>query len=167
MIKLNDKKHKDEFFSLFEVNNTSYQAGFVELNEKIIDKSIEKQFYLIQIWDTTFLEFNKKIPHLLNVDSICKNKNNFKCLLISAMSDETINKCLKERNVHFKNFLLLNNMGNYISGICNVKERKTKPDCATLIINRQGDILYYTDKTIHHIDKDSTFLNTLNSISNN
>lgn len=163
-IKLNDKKHKDELFSLFEVKNISYQDGFIELNEKIIDKKLQKPYYIIQIWDTTFLEFEGKIPFLLNADSICKNTNNVQCFLISSMYNKSIEKCMKERNIHFNNFSVINDMGDYISGVCKLKGRKGKPGSATLIIKQQGDILYYNDKPIHHLDKDSTFLNILHSL---
>lgn len=162
--KLEQRKHKDEFFSLFEVKNISYNEGFIELNEKITEKKLQKPYYIIQIWDTTFLEFGKKIPYLLKVDSLCKNTPSTQCFLISAMHGKSIDKCIKERNIHFKNFSLINNMGDYISGVCNTKGRKTKPDCATLIIKQQGDVLFYKDKSIHHLDKDSTFLSILHSL---
>ena len=55
-------------------------------------------------------------------------------------------------------------MGDYISGVCHLKNRKEKPSCATLIIKQQGDILYYNDKPINHLDKDSIFLNILHSL---
>jgi hypothetical protein len=163
-IKLNDKRHKDELLSLFEVKNISYQEGFIDLNKKITDKKLQKSFYVIQIWDTTFLEFGEKIPYILNADSICKNTKNVQCFLLSSMYDESIEKCLEERNIHFNNFSLINDMGDYISGVCHLKKRKEKPSCATLIIKQQGDILYYNDKPINHLDKDSIFLNILHSL---
>ena len=163
-IKLNERKNKEEFFSLFEINSTSYKDGCMELNEKIVEKNLQKPYYIIQIWDTQFLEFNKKIPYLVNVDSLCKANGKVRGILVSAMCDETINKCLKERNIKFNNFTIINNMGNYISGICNLKHRKTKPDCATLIIKQNGAILYYNSKMINHLSKDTTFLNILNSL---
>ena len=47
-IKLNDKKHKEEFFSLFEVKNISYSNGFFELKKIIKNKKLEKPHYIIK-----------------------------------------------------------------------------------------------------------------------
>jgi hypothetical protein len=163
-IKLNERKDREEFFTLFEINNTNYKDGFIELNQKIREKSLQKPYYIIQIWDTRFLEFNKKIPYLINVDSICKVNKNIQGILISAMRDESINKCLKEQNIQFKNFVIINNMENYISGICNLKHRKTKPDCATIVVKQNGDILYYNSKIINHVSNDTSFLNLLTTL---
>lgn len=167
LYRINQKNRKDEFFSIFNVTNISYPDGFAKLNKEIINKNLQKPNYVIQIWDTLYLEFDKKIPYLLNADSICKNTDKVQCFLISSMYDESIQKCIKERNIHFNNFILINNMEDYISGICIAKGRKTKPTCATIIVKYQGDILFYEDKPIKHLDKDSKFLKILDSLNNN
>jgi len=69
-------------------------------------------------------DINKKLPCLLYVDSICKSNSNISGILMSTMFDETNNKFLKDRDIQFENFIMINDMGNYISGICNLKEQK-------------------------------------------
>lgn len=157
------KKHKDEFFSLFKVNKTSYNDGFIQLKEKLNNK---KPFHLIHIWDTVYLEFGDKIPYTLSIDSLFK-KHSFKkidCTLMSSMSDETIGICLKSRNIHFSNLVVINEMEDYISGVCNHYGRKSKPTAATLLINQNGGILYYTDKIKYTLDKDTQLLKILDSL---
>ncbi len=161
-----NKKHTDEFFSLFTVKKTSYSDGFLDFKENLNSMNNKKPYHLIHIWDTTGLEFDTKIPYIIAIDSIFNSKKSTKinCILMSSMCDETIENCLNTRKIHFKSFIMMNSMENFISGVCNQYKRKSKPSSATLLINQKGDILYYNDKLIYTLDKDTVLQNALKSI---
>lgn len=161
-----NKKHTDEFFLLFTVKKISYSDGYFDFKENLKSINDKKPYHLIHIWDTTGLEFGTKIPHIIAIDSIFNYKKSAKinCILMSSMCDETIEKCLTARKMHFKSFTIMNSMENFISGVCNRYKRKSKPSSATLLVNQKGDILYYNDKLIYTLDKDTILLNALNSI---
>lgn len=163
---VDQKKHKEEFFSLFKVKNISYQDGFLRVKEKLNPPNNKNAYHLIHIWDTVYLEFGDKIPYILNLDSMFKSQQFKKidCLLISSMSNETIEICLNSRKIHFKALNVMNDMENYVSGVCNQIGRKTKPTAATLLINQKGDILYYTDKIKYTLDKDTQLLKIMRSL---
>lgn len=160
------KKHTDEFFSLFKVNEISYQDGFLQLEGELNSINNKKPYHLIHIWDTTGLEFGYKIPYILNADStfITNPFKKIDCILMSSMSNETIEICLKSRKIHFNSLIIMNEMEEYISGVCNQKGRKTKPIAATLLINQKGDILYYNDKLKYTLEKDAQLLEIINSL---
>jgi hypothetical protein len=160
------KKHTDEFFSLFKVKNISYERGFLDFKEKT-NRLVNKPFHLIHIWDTVGLEFNTKIPYITQLNSHF-NVHNFKqidCILISSMSDKTIKTCINSRGLKLNDLLIINDMEDYISGVCTKKGRKSKPSAATLLINNRGDIIYYNDKITIPLDRDTVLLNTLSSLN--
>lgn len=162
--KQKEAKHKEDFLSVFEIKAISYTEGFDHLHQAI-DPSRQKRFYLIQVWDTLFLDSDNTLPFLFNADSLCGENTNVQGLLISSLSDDAIYKCMSERNLHFRNFVLINHMDDYISGVCNLKGLKDKPRNASLLINEKGDVLFFKSKRNTYLSKDSAFVTLFHSLN--
>lgn len=162
--KWEEKKHKDEFFSLFTVKQISYEEGFNTLRSQLNLLHVDKHYHLIHIWDTTFLEDDFKVNYIKNLDNSL-NKNDVSLILMSSMTNNSIESCLNTRNIKFKKVIVLNEMEDFISGLCNLRKRQRKPSSATILINSSGKILYYNDKLLVPIHKDSVLLNIVSSIN--
>jgi hypothetical protein len=161
------KNHREELISLFEIKKINYSDGFYNLNEKLKNTNNEKPYHLIHIWDTVFAECGDSVPYNLQLDSLFKT-NQFKavdCILMSVMRGETIESFLNTRKINLNNIMILNEMDDFISGVCNKRKEKRKIRSVNLLINEHGDILYYNDKIKNPLDQDTLLLQTLNSLN--
>ncbi len=164
---IEQKKHQNEFRSLFEIKDISYGDGLSSLHKRLKNVGNQKSYHLIHIWDTFLTDPNKEIPYLSQLDGFFKYNPSkpVDCILMSAMCDKSIAGFLDPRNIKFRNAIQLNDMDDYISGVCNKKNYKTKKRAVNLLINKQGDILYYNDKIKGPLDQDTLLLQTLNSLN--
>lgn len=157
------KKHNDEFSSIYKIKNTSYGEGLVEFKEKLNSKT---PYHLIHVWDTFLVEPTKSVPYFLQIDSFLRlnSLKNIDCILMSSMREETITGYFKSRRIKFTNITLMNDMDNFVSGICNKKHEKNKIHSVNLLINEHGDILYYNDKINTSLKNDTILLKSINSL---
>jgi hypothetical protein len=163
---VDQKKHKDEFYSVFKIKKTNYDEGFLEFKEKLNAINNKTPYHLIHVWDTFLVDPTKSIPYFLEIDSFLKYNpsKTMDCILMSSMRGETIEGYLKSRKIKFTNVTLMNDMDNFVSGLCNKKNEKTKIHSANLLINEKGDILYYNDKIKCPLGEDSLFLKIFYSL---
>lgn len=161
-----EKKHKNEFYTLFKVNNISYEDGLTELKERLNSSNNKSKYHLIHIWDTFLNDPSKKIKYFSQLDSFFKYNpsKEVDCILMSVMQNKSISSFLNARNIKFENLKQINDMDNYVSAICNKRQEKRKIRSVNLLINEQGNILYYNDKLKGTLIEDTSLLNTLNSL---
>ncbi len=161
-----EKKHKNEFYTLFKINNKSYAEGLISLKERLNSSNNKSKYHLIHIWDTFLIEPNKKIQYFSQLDSFFKYNpsKQVDCILMSVMRNESIRSFLNPRNIKFQNVRQLNDMDDYVSAICNKRKEKTKIRSVNLLINEQGDVLYYDDKIEYLLNRDTALLKILNSL---
>ncbi len=158
------KIHNDEFSSIYKIKNTSYGEGLREFKEKLNNKT---PYHLIHVWDTFLLDPTKSVPYFLQIDSFLRSNSSktVDCVLMSSMREETITDYFKSRGIKFTNLILMNDMDNFVSGICNKKNEKNKIHSVNLLINDQGDLLYYNDKINTSLNHDTLLLKTINSLN--
>lgn len=149
-------KHENEIRSLYIVKPISKSDGLNNLKQQLsnLNPNLLHKNYFIQIWDTIRCSENS-INYMLQLDSIALNisNNNLCFLFISEMENNHINNYINNHNIKFKKFILLNNVGDFISSIYFQKNQKFKKSSSQFIINKDGDITYY---------KTSLFIDPLN-----
>lgn len=161
------KKHKSEITNLYEVKPINKSKGLDNFKQELIhlnpDLFNNTESYFIQTWDTIRCS-NNIIDYMQQLDNIAlKFKNNKLCFLfISEMSDEQINKYVRDHNINFKKFKTLNNLGDFISSIYHQKSKKFKKASLQFMINKQGDIIYHKNSLFIEPLNDSILINELN-----
>ena len=115
-------------FGSGEINKTTWTKGFESFITKLKQKDqklANKKYFYINTWATFCSPCIKEMPFL---DSLAGTlRNDVAYVFVSEISDESATSCIKRHKYNIKNFIFLNDMGDFISGICNEKGTKTKP----------------------------------------
>lgn len=128
-----------------DVNETTWKKGlesfFIKLKEK--DKSIAaKKYFYVNIWTNWCKPCIKEMPWL---DSLAGTFNkDVGYIFVSDISESLADSCIKRNRYNLKNFIFLNDMNDFVSGICNERGTRTKVYPMVLILGNKGKILHYT-----------------------
>jgi thiol-disulfide isomerase/thioredoxin len=150
---MNEKIEKSFFFqdikinfdsSSFILNNTNLKLGF-----EIFTKALEEQkpellknnFLYINIWSIVCKPCSDEIPFL---DSLPQKINkSISYLMVSSHSEDAVTNFLKNKEIQMKNFIFVNEMIDFISGIYNEIEVKNQSFPLHVVLDKEGNCLAY------------------------
>lgn len=128
-----------------DVNKTSWKKGLESFMTKLNNKDtavVNKKYYYVNIWTNWCIPCINEMPWL---DSLAGTLNkDVGYIFVSDISDELSKSCIKKRNYNLKNFIFLNDMNDFVSGICNERNTKTKVYPMELIFDQNGKIYHYS-----------------------
>lgn len=154
---------------LYDVKPVDKLTGLKDFEDKLADSNVfeTKKYFLIQTWDTLTCDFEGKYAYMKALDSIADNykKYDLGFIFISEMDDESIEKYCKIHNMHFKNFIYINDANDFISSIFFQKKIKYKKHPAQFIMSKIGDIVYYKNTKFTDVTKDSLLISNLNKFN--
>ena len=131
-----------------EINKTTSTKGFESFITKLKEKDTtcaNKKYYYVNVWTNWCSPCIKEMPLL---DSLAGTLNkDVGYIFVSHISDEAANNCIKRNNYYFKKFIFLNDMNDFVSGICNELIIKTKVYPMVLILDQKGKIFHYSTGT--------------------
>lgn len=128
-----------------DINKTSWPDGAKSFFDKLKSKNIdisEKRFFYVSIWNPICRPCLREMPWL---DSLAGSlRKDVTCFFISDVDDELANNCIERQNYALKNFIFLNGMNDFISGICNEKSVKIKIYPITVVFDQNGKLYHYS-----------------------
>ncbi len=157
-------KSKNEIFG-GRLNKTSWSKGFESFKVKHKEKygfKLKKKFYFVNIWATWCIPCVKEIPVLDSLAGTFTKDIGF--VFVSDQTDKVITNCLKNNKIKIKNFELLNDMNDFVSGIYNKKRIKEKTYPINLIIDSIGVVYYYSNGTLEKKDDIIRISNLINKL---
>ncbi len=140
------------------IEKTTWSEGLKSFVSKLKakDKNIaNRKYYYVNIWTTWCMPCVKEIPWL---DSLAGTLNkDVGYVFVSDQTDKVIMDCLKRKKFDVKNFVFLNDMNDFVSGICNERKITTKSYPMVLIMDDKGKILYYENGAYENLKDASEF----------
>ncbi len=128
-----------------DVNKTSWEKGLESFMTKLNNKDtsvFNKKYYYVNIWTNWCIPCINEMPWL---DSLAGTLNkDVGYIFVTDIGDELSKGCIEKRNYNLKNFIFLNDMNDFISGICNERNTKTKVYPMVLIFDQNGKIYHYS-----------------------
>src|SRR6187402_395814 len=125
-----------------EVNKTKWSEGLKLFQTKLKEKNgalAGKKYYYINIWTASCKPCIREMPWL---DSIAGSlKKDVGYIYLTDMTTEAASNVIKNRNFHLKNFVFLNDMNDFVSGICNERNTRNKVYPMVLILSNKGEVL--------------------------
>lgn len=127
------------------INNTTWMKGLGSFVTKLKEKDsslANKKYFFINVWATWCIPCVNEIPRL---DSLAGTLNkDVAYVLVSDQTDKVISDCIKRKNYNVKNFVFLNGLNDFVSGICNERKVTTKVYPMVLILDQNGKIYHYS-----------------------
>ena len=164
------KKVHDEKIKLVFWKDITYKEGYNVLENKMKMNFPETDFKqkpsLVYFWNTTMYDFKDAVA-MQKLDSLASDlgEYSFNYIFATEMDEVEANAFLTSRGAKFKNFKVLGEMDDFISGVYNEKPPKRKlimapkkrdsncPDIMKkkvegyyLLIDNKGEILYHNYK---------------------
>lgn len=149
-IRIRNNRIQSEAFSK-SINNTTWIKGFEEFVSKLNEKDrsfVNKKYYFVNVWATWCVPCIKEIPRL---DSLAGTLNkDIAYIFVSDQTDNVINDCIKKKKYDLNNFVFINDLNDFVSGICNEYKLTTKSYPINLIIDNKGNIYHYSIGTFEN-----------------
>jgi len=164
-------KKKKDFFSTInkaitgELNTTTWKKGFNILTQKLkgIDANLlRRKYYYINIWTNWCIPCIKEMPWLDSLAGTLHKDVGY--IFISDISEELAKSALKRKNFNLKNFLFLNDMNDFVSGICNERGIKNKVYPMVLIVDVEGKIFHYSTGAYENPKEAKEFADIINKL---
>jgi len=127
------------------INKTKWTQSIKIFKEKLKEEHpllSEKKYYYINIWTSWCKPCIKEMPWLDSISTSLRKDVSY--VFMTDLNNEVANKVIERNNYHFKNFVLLNDMNDFVSGICNEQGIKTKVYPMVLILSNKGEVLHYS-----------------------
>jgi thiol-disulfide isomerase/thioredoxin len=148
-----------------EVNGTTWKQGLDLFKSKLIKSNkalLNKKYYYINVWTSWCKPCIKEMPWL---DSIAGKANkDVAYFFVSEMSDDSADKCIKKRNYAIKNFIFLNDMNDFVSAICNMKDTKNKVYPMVLILSNTGELLHFSNGAYSSVNEAAGFAEMIDKL---
>jgi len=131
-------------YKSYSVNKTDFNSGLSILfkNKIFLEKKITSKFYYINVWNTMCIPCIKELRPLDSLSE--KYKDDISFILVSDDTEEKVSGFLKRKNIVLKNVTLINDMNDFISGVCNLKNNPNKEYPMNIIINDSGQVVYFS-----------------------
>lgn len=147
------------------ITKTKWTQSIKLFKEKLNKEHLtisEKKYYYINIWTSWCKPCIKEMPWL---DSISTNlRKDVGYVFLTDLNNELANKVIDRNNYHFKNFILLNDMNDFVSGICNEQGIKTKTYPMVLILSNTGEVLHYSIGAYSNKREAADFADLINNL---
>lgn len=160
-------KEKEAFGKLFmkaiggELTAVTWKEGYKSFTQKLKvehPELLKKKYFYINIWTNWCGPCVKEMPWL---DSLAGDlKKDVAYIFVSDLTEKSATECIKRKKYQIKNFIYLNDMGDFVSGICNEQNIKNKSYPMTLILNNKGELLHYSTGAYKN-KQEATELSTL------
>lgn len=128
-----------------EVNKTQWPQGLKMFQTKLKEKNkalVGKKYYYINIWTASCKPCIREMPWL---DSIAGTLNkDVGYIFLTDMNNEVATNIIKNKNYDLKKFILLNDMNDFVSGICNERKTRNKVYPMALILSNKGEVLHFS-----------------------
>lgn len=148
-----------------EIDKTTWAEGLKSFVSKLKakDKKVgNKKYYYVNIWTTWCGPCVKEIPWL---DSLAGTLNkDVGYVFVSDQTDKVITDCLKRKKFDVKNFIFLNDMNDFVSGICNERKIRTKSYPMVLLLDNKGKILHYSNGAYEDIKEAKEFVDMISKL---
>lgn len=119
-----------------------------------------KKYYYINIWTSWCAPCIREMPWL---DSLAGNlRKDVGYVFVTELSDVVANKVIHGKNYNLKNFIFLNEMNDFVSGICNEQGIKNKVYPMVLILSNKGKVLHYSVGAYSNKNEASGFADLIN-----
>jgi thiol-disulfide isomerase/thioredoxin len=130
---------------------------------KAKDKTVaRKKYYYVNVWATWCGPCVKEIPWLDSLAGTLKKDVGY--VFVSDQSDKGVTDFIKRKKYNVKNFVFLNDMNDFVSGICNEKKITSKSYPMVLIIDNKGKILHYSDGAYGDVKEAKEFVDMINKL---
>jgi hypothetical protein len=149
----------------FILNNTSLKHGFEKFSNKLTEQypNILFQNYIyINIWSIICKPCLDEIPYIDNLPS--KFNKDLTCIMITSHSQKAVNNFISLKGVKMNNFIFLNEMIDFISGIYNAIEKKNQSWPLHVVMDKRGNCLAYIFGSIHDDFSSAPLINFINSL---
>lgn len=126
-------------------NQSSWPEGLAQLKKTLFQKhpsfQNKKRFY-INIWTNWCKPCIREMPWLDTLAN--KLPNDWAFVFVSDMSDETAGKILQKFRPPLKNFVALNNCGDFVEAVCRQQKIHFKTYPMALVLNQDGQVLHFS-----------------------
>lgn len=147
------------------LNATTWKEGLEIFAAKLKEKDttlLKKKYYYINVWTSWCKPCIKEMPWL---DSLAgKLDKDVGYFFVSEMNDEDADKCVKRMGYSVKNFVFLNDMGDFVSAICNEKGTKSKIYPMVLILSNKGELLHSSNGAYVSAGAAISFIKLINEL---
>jgi thiol-disulfide isomerase/thioredoxin len=151
VIRIRNNKIQSEAFGSV-INKTTWANGLELFRTKLKEKDkscANKKYYYVNIWTNWCAPCIKEMPCLDSLAGTLRTDIGY--IFVSDISEDIANSCIKKKNYHLKNFIFLNDMNDFISGICNEIKIKSKSYPMVLILDQEGEIYHYSVGTSENL----------------
>ncbi len=160
-----DFKISGGIHSSFLINNSILQQEFEKFVISLKAKNahlLEKRYYYINIWSMACKPCLDEIPL---IDSLLSSfTNQITYVMVSSHSNEAVSNFLKNKNIEMKNFVFLNEMIDFISGIYNEIEVKKQSFPLHVVLDKKGNCLAYLFGAIHDENSAAPLINFIKTL---
>lgn len=147
------------------ITKTKWSQSIKILQTKLKDEHrilSNKKYYYINIWTSWCAPCIQEMPWL---DSIAGNlRKDVGYIFISDISDTVADKVIKRKKYKIENFILLNDMNDFVSGICNEQGITNKAYPMVLIMSNKGEVLHYSIGAYANKKESSRFADLINKL---
>ena len=147
------------------IDKTSWADGLKSFVTKLKAKdkvAAGKKYYYVNIWTTWCGPCVKEIPWL---DSLAGTLNkDVGYIFVSDQTDKVITDCIKRKKFIVKNFIFMNDMNDFVSGICNESKIRSKSYPMVLIMDNKGKILHYENGAYENLKEAAEFVDLINKL---
>jgi thiol-disulfide isomerase/thioredoxin len=147
------------------IDKTTWSEGLKSFVSKLREKNknvANKKYYYVNIWTTWCMPCVKEIPWLDSIAGTLKKDVGY--IFVSDQTDNVITDCLKRKKFDVKNFVFLNDMNDFVSGICNERKITTKSYPMVLIMDNQGKIIHYDNGAYGNVKEAAEFIDLINKL---
>jgi thiol-disulfide isomerase/thioredoxin len=172
---MSKNKEKDDFLqqikkinsdsSSYILNDTKLKEGFkkftIEL-KKQKPELLQNNYSYINIWNIICKPCFDEIPFIDNLSE--KINKNISYVMVSSHSNGAVNKFIENKNLKVKNFIFINEMIDFISGIYNEIEVKSQSWPLHVVLDGEGTCLAFLFGSIHSEDSAAPLINFINDL---
>lgn len=149
-----------------DASAVSWGKGLEMFNDSLMKKFPEqagKKYYYINMWAMFCQPCIKEMPWL---DSLAgeMNRKDVAYIFLSNTSDKSLNDLLKRKKFSIKNFIYLNNLGDFISSVYKEQKKKTVVYPTVLVIDAKGKIYHSSTGAYENMNEAKEFIDLIENL---
>ena len=152
--------------SVFLLNNTTLKKGFKEFIKLLRESDkelVNKDYFYVNIWSIACKPCSDEMPFLDLLAETFDKKIGY--IMISAHSNEAVSSFLKNKRIEMKNFVFLNKMIDFISGIYNEIEVTNQAFPLHVVLDKNGNCLAYLFGAFHDENSAAPLINFIKNLA--
>lgn len=151
--------------SEFILNNTPLKQGFEMFINELKDQKtdlLQYNYFYVNIWSIICKPCLDEMPFIDDLPE--KINKGLACVMVSAHSNKAVNNFLENKNKKMKNFIFVNEMIDFISGIYNEMEIENQSWPLHVVLDSKGNCLAYLFGAINDENSAAPLINFINSL---